>query len=300
MPELPEVETLRRGLEREVTNRRIVGVSVANAKILKGQTEAEFRSRVEQTRIYEVSRRGKYLLLALGDAPRSGTPETAATAGNTPEDSLFLCVHLKMRGQLLIRPASEEPGPYHCISLFLDNDRVIRFHDMWTWGEIRALTGGELAQVAGLAGMGEEPLTLQWNGTRLRAKLAGRKSAIKVALLDQSVVAGVGNIYADESLYRSGIHPQRIAGSLTEDEANRLAQTVQTVLGEAVNGGGTTSEEYVDLHGTAGRYTPDVYDRGGQPCRKCQTVLTRIRLGGRGTVFCAQCQPSDAAQQETK
>ena len=124
----------------------------------------------------------------------------------------------------------------------------------------------------------------------LQAALAGRRTAIKPALLDQRVVAGVGNIYADESLFRAGIRPERSAGSLTRSEVERLAEALRAVLHEAVEGGGTTSDEYVDVHGLAGRYTPRVYDRGGAPCLDCGTTLTRCRLGGRGTVYCPQCQ----------
>jgi formamidopyrimidine-DNA glycosylase len=111
--------------------------------------------------------------------------------------------------------------------------------------------------------------------------------------LDQKVSAGVGNIYADESLFRAGIHPQRTAGALCDSELERLAATIRAVLTEAVDAGGTTSEEFTDLGGQPGGFTPKVYDRGGKPCLICGTALTRIKLGGRGTVFCAQCQPPE-------
>lgn len=291
MPELPEVETLRRGLENTVLNRRVVDVIVANAKVLKGQSEAALRERTIGKHITQFRRRGKYLLITLADA--------ATDLPGVPEASLplfSLCIHLKMRGLLAVEDASSEPGNYHCISLLLEDKNgsreVLRFYDMWTWGEFRALQEAEIGKSAPpLAGMGDEPLDAAWGAASLAAQLKKRKMAIKPTLLDQRVVAGIGNIYADESLFRARIHPERPANSLTADETQRLAESVRTVLLSAVEGGGTTSDNYFDLAGRPGRFTPQVYDRGGEPCRVCGTSLSRIRLGGRGTVFCETCQP---------
>jgi formamidopyrimidine-DNA glycosylase len=313
VPELPEVETLRRGLERGVLNRRIAGVEVKNAKVLKGQSEAVFRERVLGKRIARVDRRGKYLLVSLL-ADGDSLPETVESPGSNPRISpVLLCIHLKMRGQLRVSgsnhsikssargddevAAKENASPYLCIRLQLDAEEEgehgkpvdILFEDMWTWGEMRALTKDESAKLLGLAKMGPEPLEAGWDGAALAAKLAGRKGPIKTTLLDQSIVAGVGNIYADESLFRAGINPERIAGTLSAAEAETLATMIRTVLTEAIEGGGSTGD-YTDVEGTAGRYTPRVYERGGMPCLVCGTPLTRIRLGGRGTVFCGVCQ----------
>ena len=139
--------------------------------------------------------------------------------------------------------------------------------------------------------MGPEPLSEHWTPQLFGAGLAKRpKTAIKAVLLDQAVLAGVGNIYADESLHRAGVQPLRPAGSLTLAETERLHREIRAVLSEATEGGGTTSESYVDADGQIGRYAPRVYDRAGQPCRACGTALTRIRVTGRGTVYCAACQ----------
>ena len=284
MPELPEVETLRRGLEQGgVPGQRVLGVQVANPKVLKGQSTALFEQRVVGSTIERIERRGKYLLLPLLRL----TPATALDGA----PAISLCIHLKMRGQLLLEASGAPVGKYHCVTLGLDSGRVLRFYDMWTWGEMRALTGNELVGIAGLAGMGREPLEASWGADHLAKALATRRgAAIKPTLLDQRVLAGVGNIYADEALFRAGIRPERAAGSLTPNEIGRLADALRGILAEAVQGGGTTSDNYVNVDGVAGRYTPRVYDRGGQPCQACGTTLTRIRLGGRGTVFCARCQ----------
>lgn len=288
MPELPEVETVRRGLERCVVGRRITGVEVANPKVLKGQAEPIFRARVTGRRIEQVARRGKYLLVTLGAA--EAAIETLSPTADT-DVSFTLCLHLKMRGQVRVSDAAAPIEPYLCVSLLLDDGSVIRFHDMWTWGEIRVLTPEELKAVSGLAGMGPEPLEAGWNGAMLAGRIGSRRTAIKPTLLDQAIVAGVGNIYADESLFRAKVHPQRVASSLSADELEVLARAIRTVLAEAVEAGGTTSEEFVDVSGSIGGFRPHVYDRGGKACHHCGTTLTRIRLGGRGTVFCEGCQP---------
>ncbi len=286
MPELPEVETLRRGLEQAaIPGRQITRVIIANSKTLIGQSETRFQERVLGTTVGAVKRRGKYLLMPLVQLPTPSYPPPVASGALA-----CLCIHLKMRGQLLVEGNKSAPGKYHCVTLGLDDGRDLRFYDMWTWGEMRALTNDELEALPNLAGMGREPLDAHWGALDLAQTLAGRKTPIKPALLDQRVLAGVGNIYADEALFRAGIHPERQAMSLSGLELERLANAVRTILLEAVNGGGTTSDNYVDVRGVAGRYTPRVYDRGGQPCLDCGTLLRRIRIAGRGTVFCGNCQ----------
>ena len=167
----------------------------------------------------------------------------------------------------------------------------MRFHDIWTWGEVRLLEVAELQSHPSLAAMGPEPLSDSFTGETLRTSLSRRpKTAVKAALLDQEVLAGVGNIYADESLFRAGILPQRKSATLTVDEAESLAREIRTVLGEAIGDGGTVSDNFFDTAGSPGKYQPQVYDRGGQPCIKCGTTLDRTRIGGRGTVYCANCQ----------
>jgi formamidopyrimidine-DNA glycosylase len=196
-----------------------------------------------------------------------------------------------MRGQLLV-VAQDAPDEKYLAAAFQTEDgRELRFHDMWTWGEMRLMTADELAAHASLAEMGPEPLSLGWTPAMFREALQKRpRTAIKAALLDQAVVAGVGNIYADESLFRSGIRSLRPAGSLDDDDVSRLHREIRAVLTEATEGGGTTSDNYVDAEGAVGRYTPRVYDRGGRPCVQCGTTLERIRVTGRGTVYCPNCQ----------
>jgi formamidopyrimidine-DNA glycosylase len=274
MPELPEVETLRRGLERHLTGRTLGAARVRVAKMLRGtfSDPAGFSERLRGARVESIGRRGKHLIITL-------------------DSGYYLLFHLNMRGQLLITPGNAPEEKYLAASFPLDDGNELRFHDMWTWGEMRLASPEEMAAHPALSGMGPEPFSEEWTPQRFLAGLAKRpKTAIKTILLDQGIVAGVGNIYADESLYRAGIHPLRPAASLTESETERLHREIQAVLREATGGGGTTSDNYVDAEGQIGRYTPRVYDRKGLPCRSCGQPLTKIRVTGRGTVFCATCQ----------
>jgi formamidopyrimidine-DNA glycosylase len=283
VPELPEVETLRRGLERSVLGQRIVAGHLVNAKVLKGQSEAEFRDRAIGRTLGRPIRRGKFLLIPLLAVPplsSSTDPEPAA---------LWLCIHLKMRGQLLLAAQETEVAPYHCASLVLESGQELRLHDMWGWGELRALTAVERDAISALSSMGEEPLEAGWGAETLAIRLGVRAIPIKTALLDQRVVAGVGNIYADEALWRARIAPTRSVRTLQAPQVQALADGVKSVLTEAVSEGGTRGE-FVDLEGRTGRFEPAVYGREGQRCDRCNTLFVKIRLGGRGTVFCDTCQ----------
>lgn len=274
MPELPEVETLRRGMERHLAGRRIVGARVRVPKMLQGSITdpAQFGEKLRNVRVESVGRRGKHLIFTL-------------------DSGYYLLLHLKMRGQLLVVPRQTPDEKYLAAALETDDGRELRFHDMWTWGELWLLTRDELAAHPPLVGMGPEPLADDWTPSALKQALMRRsRTAIKAALLDQSVVAGVGNIYADEALFRAGIRSLRPCGSLGEDEVTRLHREIRSVLTEAIGGGGTTSDNYVDAEGQVGCYTPRVYDRGGQPCVSCGARLERIKVTGRGTVFCPSCQ----------
>jgi formamidopyrimidine-DNA glycosylase len=274
LPELPEVETLRRGLERHLTGRTITSARVPVPKMLKGRiTDPEaFDAALQGRRIENVGRRGKHLIFRL-------------------DAGYYLLLHLKMRGQLLVAAPGEVEDKYLATTLELDDGRALRFYDMWTWGELRILTEDELAAHPPLRVMGQEPFSKDWTPAVLLESLSRRpRAAVKAALLDQAVVAGVGNIYADESLFRARISPLRPAGAVSAEEAARLHHEVRAVLAEATEGGGTTSDNYVDSDGRVGRYAPRVYDRAGQPCVTCRAALVRTKVIGRGTTYCPACQ----------
>ena len=285
VPELPEVETVRRGLERTLVGKVIVGGAVASPKILKPPIAdpSQFIAAVRGDRIQNVRRRGKHLIFGL-------------------ESGYSLVSHLKMRGHMRVTRAAEPvaagpqetPEKFLRLSLDLDDGSQFRFYDIWGWGEMRRVrdTQEEIARwVPALATMGPEPLSEDFTGDALR-QAAGRRanSSIKACLLDQDVVAGIGNIYADESLHRAGIDPSRRAGSLTPAQWERLRDQIRAVLGEAVGGSGTVSDNFFDTGGEPGRYVPRVYDRAGEPCLACGTTLVRTKVAGRTTVSCPKCQ----------
>lgn len=274
MPELPEVETLRRGLERHLLGKTIIGGRVVNKKILAGTyiDPEQFLKILSGKVVESVDRRGKHLIFRLNSG-------------------YHLLFHLKMRGQILIVPHEEADQKYLTVSLEFDDCRDLRFYDMWTWGEARLLTTSEFESHTVLEKMGVEPLSDDFTPAVLMASLKHHpRTRVKAALLDQSVVAGVGNIYADESLFSSGILPERTAESLTVVEIGRLTEAIKQVLAQATEAGGTQSDNYVDTDGTAGAFVPRVYGRGGEPCPRCGNKLERIKVVGRGTVYCSVCQ----------
>ncbi len=275
MPELPEVETYVRELAPEIAGRMITAASVTWARIIAAPDAAAFPARLAGLRFTTFGRRGKYMLLGLAD------------------DST-LVVHLRMTGKLLIVPGDTPPAPHTHVVLTLDDGRSLHYNDprkfgrLWVVADPDALLGAKL---------GPEPLSDDFTPARLAAALAGRQAAIKALLLNQAVVAGVGNIYADEALFRARLHPARAGGTLSRPEIARLHEAVRAVLsaGIARRGsslGGSTSQNYLRPGGEPGGYQEDhlVFRRTGQPCARCGAIIQRIVIGQRSTHFCPVCQ----------
>jgi formamidopyrimidine-DNA glycosylase len=279
MPELPEVETIRRGMEKLVVGQSVTGVEILVPKIVKPPiTEPDDFARILiSSRFVNARRQGKHLIFGL-------------------DSGYALYAHLKMRGQVVVALKKEElpRAKYLCLAIGLETGAELRYHDIWTWGEIRLLPDDQkdfLKYVPGLAALGPEPVEETFDGVALKKSAASRAgSPIKTVLLDQSVVAGVGNIYADESLFRAGISPLRKSSTLSDVEWQMLARQIRVVLLEAIAGGGTLSDNYVDVEGVVGRYRPLVYGRAKEQCKTCDSPLVGSRLGGRSTVYCPQCQ----------
>lgn len=278
MPELPEVETIRRGLAKAVVGQRIVSVFVAMPKLLREPvSDADsFQSGLSNRTIENVRRRGKYLIFEL-------------------DNGYALLTHLKMRGSFRYESHDAPQQPYMGVRFSLGNERDLRYHDMWGWGEFRLISNSpdEVSRWSpALARMGNEPFDERFEAEALRkAALRRVRSSIKAALLDQSVVAGVGNIYSDEALFRAGIRPDRRVGELSKDDWCRLREAIVSVLTEATEGGGTESDNFFNTEGMPGTYVPAVYGRHGKPCLNCSSPLVRIKITGRGTVYCPNCQP---------
>lgn len=270
MPELPEVETLRRGLAPLLTGHQIERVTVRH-RGLRWPISSALEAQVAGRAVRGVSRRGKYLLLHC--------------------DGGTLIIHLGMSGSLCLVPASTAPGRHDHFDAVLEDGRVLRFNDPRRFGSIHWVEGNPLVHRL-LAPLGREPLEPGFDGEWLQGAARGRKAAIKHVLMDSHVLAGVGNIYANEALFRAGIHPGRAARRLSLPRYRLLAQAIRETLELALAAGGSTLRDFVDAHGAPGYFQQqyEVYGRNGAPCRKCGTAIRVIRQGQRSTFYCPRCQ----------
>lgn len=279
MPELPEVETVRRGLLAYVVGRTVAAVEVTGGRSVRRQGPPELVARLVGRRLEAADRRGKYLLVRL-------------------DDGAVLVVHLRMSGQLrfVAAPSSSEPlAPHTHVRIHFDDASELRFVDQRTFGELFVTSelDGRGVPVA-LAALGPDPLVDGIDAGRLAALAARRRTSCKAFLLDQHVLAGVGNLYADEALFRARLRPARSASTLRPVQVTRLVDALEQVLAEAVAARGSTLRDarYVDLMGEAGAFQDAhaVYGREGEPCVRCGRPVRRVRLAGRSSHFCATCQ----------
>jgi len=271
MPELPEVETIANGVDRRVRGDSIVSVWFSKYKEPFKTPPAEMAAALAGLRIGRVHRIGKHIVVDL-------------TAKSGRKVKAQWIVHLGMTGRLLVS-AADVPLPTHTHAVVhLASGRELRFVDARRFGRL------ELYAAGGFTGPGHEPLTI--SPAEFAGLFRGRKLAIKAALLNQSLLHGVGNIYADESLFRAGIRPTRRAGRLTRERLAKLHRGLKTVLKAAIRAGGSSISDYVDADGVEGFFQIEhqVYGREGQPCLICGTPIRRIVLAGRGTHFCPHCQ----------
>jgi len=271
MPELPEVESIVRDLRDArppLTGRRVEKVLTVGEGVVSGISSDDFLQRIAGSEFVTVGRHGKYLLFGLG---RRGAPQV---------DRRFLIIHLRMTGRLHLVPASEAIERYTRLSLLLDHGLALRFDDPRKFGRVWLVDDpGEV-----IGDLGPDALTVSIS--EFRERISGYRRQIKPLLLDQGCVAGIGNIYADESLHRAGLHPLRNSGDLSGEELRRLHSAVISVLEEAVSARGAN----IDGVFKAGEFRVAVYGREGEPCPACGTALVKIRVGQRGTHFCPACQ----------
>lgn len=270
MPELPEVESVRRQLDPKLAGRRIVAVESSPQARFGDLAPAAGR------RLTGVRRRGKYLLVGLG----------ADAAGTDHE----LVVHLGMTGSLRFRGADGWTPDAYVRATFALDEGVLDFRDVRRFGRLTVVPAGQYADIATLAGLGPEPLSDAFTPRGLHAALARTRMAVKPFLLTQRPVAGLGNIYADEALWRARINPN--SRRIGPERAERLWAAIRHVLAEAVEREGTTFRDYRMVNGQAGRFADFLaaYGRGGQPCPRCGTPLLRAVVSGRGTTYCRRCQ----------
>lgn len=280
MPELPEVETVRRGLVPAMEKRRILRVTTRRAD-LRFPFPANFNQRLEGMRIEALGRRAKYLVgeLSSGEA---------------------LIMHLGMTGRFTV--AGKKPGKFHHaagedekhdhVVFEMQGGKRVTFNDARRFGFMHLWPIGELDTYPGFDGLGPEPISNQFSGAFLKEAFAGKKTPVKSALLDQRVVAGLGNIYVSEALFRAGIAPTRLAGSIRADRLERLAIAVRDVIEEAIEAGGSTISDFAAADGELGYFQHRfrVYDREGKACPTCGRAVKRMVQSGRSTFWCSSCQ----------
>jgi len=282
LPELPEVETVRAGLAEWVSGRVIADVEVCHPRAIRRHLGGDFPERLRGHRLGGARRRGKYLWLPLSDSDEC------------------LLGHLGMSGQLLVRPASAPDERHLHVRIgFTDNGPELRFVDQRTFGGLlvdELVPAGDLAgdQVPSLiAHIARDPLDGAFDEARFVTRVRARRSAIKRALLDQSLISGVGNIYADEALWRAKLHGRRLAATLTRPVIGTMLAATRTVLGEAIVAGGTSFDAlYVNVNGESGYFdrTLNVYGREGEPCARCGMAIRREAFMNRSSYFCPHCQ----------
>ncbi len=269
MPELPEVETTRRGVEPHVVSQRVARVEVRQPR-LRYEVSPELAQCLTGSIIRGVTRRAKYLLF-----------ET---------DHGRLMIHLGMSGSLRLARASSVPGKHDHIDIGFANGSLLRFHDPRRFGSMLWLPDRQSHPL--LDSLGPEPLSEDFSVATLYERSRRRSVPVKSFIMDSHTVAGVGNIYANEALYRAGIRPDRPAMGISRGRYGGLVHSIKDVLAEAIVAGGTTLRDFVREDGRPGYFRSrlDVYGRGGEPCLRCRRSLKEIRLTGRSTVFCSRCQ----------
>jgi formamidopyrimidine-DNA glycosylase len=275
MPELPEVETVARGLREVLPGRRVLSVRLGKTDFI--DDPAALEQDLPGGTFARIRRLGKFLLLDL--EPRK-----------TPAEETSLLIHLGMTGKISVCPP-ETPVELHThVFLALDDGRELRYNDVRRFGRMALLANGAHERVLG--GLGVEPLEVSEG--EFRTRIQARKSRIKALLLNQGVLRGIGNIYADESLWRAKIHPEKIGARLQDDELRRLHRALQHILREAIRLRGSSVSDYVDLDGGRGEFQQKhrAYQHDGKKCYRCGTIIRRIIVAGRSTHFCPQCQPA--------
>jgi len=265
MPELPEVETIKRDLEKVILGKKIIEVCVHNPKVIREPKVAAFKKGLEGATIRNILRRAKLLILELSNGKS-------------------LAIHLKMTGQLVYPGGAKNSR----VAFHLSGGKILDFNDQRLFAELRLLDDWHSLKF--VQGLGPEPADLSLE--QFKAMLRNKKTKIKPLLMDQAFISGIGNIYAAEILFRAKIHPERRASELSDKEKRLLFQAINDILKAAILAGGSSVDDYVRVSGENGGYARQhkVYGRAGKPCLGCKTIIKKINQGGRGTYFCPRCQ----------
>jgi len=291
LPELPEVETVRRGLEQKLNNFIIKKIEVCRDSTVAFPTnKKEFIEGLQNSLIFKWDRRGKYLIAQLKEVQNENTQFHVENTQNNG----FLVIHLRMTGYFKFIEKSTHPCKHTRIRFFDKDNNELRYVDVRSFGQMWWINKGLSLNkiIKGLGALGPEPLSKDFDVNYLKKVISKRTKSIKAILLDQTIVAGIGNIYADESLYSAGISPFREAQTIKNNELIKLKESIVSVLKRSIGSGGTTFSDFRDLEGENGNFglQTNVYRRTGKNCRKCGNLIERQKITGRSTHWCPKCQ----------
>jgi len=274
MPELPEVQTVVDTLYPLIKDKTIVEVTVREESLVATPDVEQFKEILTGTKIIDVTRRGKYIIIEL-------------------DNGYYLVSHLRMTGRFIQTTTNDELSDYDYILFSFSDEQELRLGSKRKF--TRTYLVEDLAEAGSLTDLGPEPLEDEFTLAKFKEMIAPRRGRIKPLLLNQKFLAGLGNIYVDESLFISRIHPLRTADTLTDEELEKLHQAIRQVLSEGIEHRGTTKSDYVDASGEAGSYQDQlrIYDREGEECNNCDAEINRIKVGGRSSYFCPHCQQED-------
>lgn len=286
MPELPEVEVICRGLQPHLLKRTILTIRCSGKQLRTPVACREMNDELCGGKIVSLSRRAKYLVLKT-------------------ENGSGLIIHLGMTGNLSIFPAGSPAKTHDHISWLLDNSTELRYNDTRRFGSVRLLSSQHhpgTEEKDFFSAIGPEPLSRACSAAYLMQRATGRRQPIKSFLMDSHMVAGIGNIYANEALYRARIHPQQPAASLTVNEWKRLLTVLRKTLRQAIDCGGSTISDFVNASGEGGYFQMNflIYGKTGEPCCRCRTPIKKMQLGGRASFFCPCCQVKSTRDEETE
>ena len=273
MPEMPEVENIVVGIKDFIENKKIVDVEIIKGDVIKSPSSDEYKELLQDRIIKSLKRRGKYIIMSL-------------------DDGRFNIIHLRMTGKLLYKQENEDIDKYSCVIYHLEDKTKLIYADIRRLGTLDLITTDEISRLKGLYTLGAEPLSSEFTIGYLKDCLNKSKTKIKPFLLNQKNVAGLGNIYVDEALAISKIHPERKANSLNDEEIEKHHQAIKLDISEGIRDGGTSFRDYRNDIGEKESHQDKlyVYNRKGKECRFCHTLITKIVLNGRGTYFCPNCQ----------
>lgn len=272
MPELPEVETVKETLKKQILDSKITGLNIYYENIIEYPTSVEFKEKIINQKINDIKRRGKWLMFEL--------------------DDYFLLSHLRMEGRYFIRNKNDEVLKHEHISFILDNDLELRYLDTRKFGRMHLIKKDEILNRKPLNELGLEPWDENLNISYLKEKYKNKKLPIKTVILDQGIIVGIGNIYADEILFLSKINPLKKANELGNEELEGIIKNTKITLEKAIKAGGTTIRTYESSEGVHGRFQQEllVHSKENEYCPNCNETIIKIRVGGRGTYYCPKCQ----------